>query len=644
MSSAESILVGVQRWWRTYRAERIESRTYLLRELRSVVGPLAVWLALLNVVVGAAPGGFMIASSIVVGRMPAAVVGGLGSRAWDSLVAVFAVSAGVLFVQQVLAPLSVSLGRVLKHRVDGEFHDQILAAALRGTGIAGLENHDVAGDLFLAAEQLERGRTPGDAAAGTVALVVRYGQLATYTVLLGAAVSWWAATAICVVTMTFRVGQRAVVRIYTRLRPVTGPLLRESMYFRELGTGPSAAKEARVFGLTGWLAERYRASALAALRPVWRERRKASGVAFAWRTVFGAVVAGLVLAWMLSSAAAGQVSLTHLALGVQAALGAVSLGEFYHESDTGTEYGMQAVSALRRFQEAAAALDGLEVAETARAAEPLRDGIRFDNVSFAYPGSKRLVLDGLDLTIRTGQCTALVGLNGSGKTTLVKLLSRLYEPASGAILADGRDIASLEVDAWRRKLAVIFQDFNRYELSAADNIAFGAIEQPADPERVAAAARTAGIDEAIGKLPHGMGTLLSRQYAEGAELSGGQWQRLAIARALYAVDRGAQLLVLDEPTSALDVRAEAAFYEEFIAHARGRTTLLISHRFSSIRHADRIVVLEHGRVIEDGTHKSLLEQDGRYAGLFHLQARRFEAGEDIDADDQVAQATEGTRR
>jgi ATP-binding cassette, subfamily B, bacterial len=364
-----------------------------------------------------------------------------------------------------------------------------------------------------------------------------------------------------------------------------------------------------------------------------------------------------VLTWMLRSAAAGQLSLTHLVLGIQATLGAVSLGEFYHESDNGTQFGMQSVSALRRFQEAAAAFDAPEAAESFRTAgtaesvetaesvgtvEPLRGGIRFENVAFAYPGSERLVLDGLDLTIRARQCTALVGLNGSGKTTLVKLLSRLYEPTSGAILADGRAIASLDVNAWRRQIAVIFQDFNRYELSAADNIAFGAIEQPADSGRVAAAAHTAGIDEAIAKLPHGMGTLLSRQYAEGAELSGGQWQRIAMARALYAVDHGAQLLVLDEPTSALDARAEAAFYEEFIANARGRTTLLISHRFSSIRHADRIVVLEHGRVVEDGTHQSLLDQGGRYAGLYHLQARRFQAGEDID--DEAARATEGTRR
>ncbi|WP_405940067.1 ABC transporter ATP-binding protein/permease [Streptomyces sp. NBC_00726] len=632
----------MQRRWRTYKEERIEPRLYLLRELRGLTRPAVYWLAALNVLVGVVPGGFVIASSSVVGRTPAAVADGIGSTAWGLLVTAFAVSAGLLFVQQLLVPLSAALGRIVKHQVDGEFHDQILAASLRSTGIAGLEDHKAAGDLWLAAEQLERGRTPGDAAAGTVALVVKYAQLATYTALLGAAVSWWAATAICLVTMTFRVGHRAVVRVYTRLRPVLGPLRRESMYFRELGTGPAAAKEARVFGLTGWLTQRYRVGAMAALRPVWRERRRANGVAFAWRTVFGMAVAVLVLTLMLRSAAVGRLSLTHLVLGIQATLGAVSLGEFYHESDNGTQFGMQSVSALRRFEQAAAALEPPRAAEPAQPVEPLRDGIRFENVSFAYPGGDRPVLNGLDLTLHVGQCTALVGLNGSGKTTLVKLLSRLYEPTGGAILADGRAIASLGADAWRRRIAVIFQGFNRYELSAADNIAFGAVEQPADPERLAAAARTAGIGGAIDKLPHGMGTLLSRRYEEGTELSGGQWQRIAIARALYAVDHGAQLLVLDEPTSALDVRAEAAFYEEFIANARGRTTLLISHRFSSIRHADRIVVLEHGRVVEDGTHQSLLDQGGRYAGLYHLQARRFQAGEDID--DEPAPATERTHR
>jgi ATP-binding cassette, subfamily B, bacterial len=631
----------VQRWWHTYHSEIIEPRVYLLQQLRRVTGPLVICIAMLNLVVGAMPGCFVIASSIVIGRARTAAAGAPSSRQWDSVVAAFAVSAAILFVQQVLTPLSVSLGQVVKHRVDGEFHDRILAASLHGAGIAPLEDHGVVSNLRMAAENLERGRTPGDAAAGTLALVVRYSRLTIYGILLGVAVSWWAAIAVCTVTMTYRVGQRAVLRIYTRLWPALNPLRRESEYFRELGVGPAAAKEARIFGLTGWIVDRYQTSALGAIRPLWRERRRVSGVAFLWRTGLGLVVVAAVFALMLRSAATGHLTLTHLVLGIQAAIGAVFLGEFYHESDNASQFGMLAARSLHRFQEAVTAYPDVAALPVADATGPVRESIRFDNVSFAYPGSERLVLDGLDLTLRAGECTALVGLNGSGKTTLVKLLTRLYPPTRGTIWADGRDIGSMPVDSWRRQLAVIFQDFNKYELTVADNIAFGAIEQRADPGRIDAAARKAGIAEMIARLPQGARTLLARQYVGGAELSGGQWQRVAIARAFYAVDCGAQVLVLDEPTSALDVRAEATFFEEFMQHTAGRTTLLISHRFSSIRRADRIVVLEHGRVIEDGTHESLLARGGRYADLFHLQARRFAAGADIDPDpgDLAAEVT-----
>jgi ATP-binding cassette, subfamily B, bacterial len=638
----------VQRWWLAYRSEVLEPRLYLLRQLRSVTRSLVICVAVLNVVAGAMPGGFMIASSIVIGRAQQAVASGLRSPQWDSLVAAFAISAAIVFVQQVLTPLSASLGQVVKHRVDGEFHDRILAASLHGTSIAPLEDHGTVSNLRMAAENLERGHTPGDAAAGTLALVVRYSRLTVCGIVLGVAVSWWAAIAICTVTMTYRAGHRAMLRAYTRLWSVTRPLRHEAQYFRDLGVGPAAAKEARVFGLTGWIVNRYQTSALSAVRPLWRERRRVIGVAFLWRTVFGLVVVTAVFALMLRSAATSHLTLTHLALGIQATLGAVFLGEFYHESDPALQYGMMAARSLHQFQEAATAYADAAALPAAGTANPVRESIRFDNVSFAYPGSDRLVLDGLDLTLHAGECTALVGLNGSGKTTLVKLLARLYQPTHGTIVADGRDIQSMPVDSWRRQLAVIFQDFNKYELSVADNIAFGAIGQRADPERIKAAARKAGIAEVIDGLPHGVRTLLSRQYDGGAELSGGQWQRVAIARALYAVDSGATVLVLDEPTSALDVRAEAAFFAEFIPHAAGRTTLLISHRFSSIRHADRIVVLEHGRVIEDGTHESLLAGGGRYADLFRLQARRFAAGEDIDPDpgDQTEEAAmrPGTRR
>jgi ATP-binding cassette subfamily B protein len=269
--------------------------------------------------------------------------------------------------------------------------------------------------------------------------------------------------------------------------------------------------------------------------------------------------------------------------------------------------------------------------------------IRLERVTFSYPGSDRLVLDGLDLVLPAGRCTAIVGLNGAGKTTLVKLLARLYEPTRGRILVDGIDIRAFGVDDWRRQIGVIFQDFNRYELSAAENIGFGAIELAGNRDRLRSVARHAGILTTLERLPRGLDTPLARQYKGGAELSGGQWQRVAIARALFALENGASVLVLDEPTAALDVRAEAAFFDKFVDVTRGATALLISHRFSSVRHADNIVVLANGRVIEQGTHDELLTANGRYAELFRLQAERFteeeEETEQVDAADLAGDAT-----
>jgi len=267
--------------------------------------------------------------------------------------------------------------------------------------------------------------------------------------------------------------------------------------------------------------------------------------------------------------------------------------------------------------------------EPVRSPEGLpQDELHFESVSFGYPNSDRAVLKELELAIPAGKSTAIVGLNGAGKTTLVKLLGRLYEPDEGRITTDGIDIRHFRIEDWHRQIGIIFQDFNCYELSAADNIGFGSIPRLNDREAIRETARKAGILEAIERLPKGFDTPLSRQYEGGADLSGGQWQRIAIARALFALEGGASILVLDEPTAALDVRAEAEFFENFVELTRGVTTILISHRFSSVRHADGIVVLQGGRVVEEGTHEELLAAEGRYAKLFQLQAERFARGEE----------------
>ena len=233
------------------------------------------------------------------------------------------------------------------------------------------------------------------------------------------------------------------------------------------------------------------------------------------------------------------------------------------------------------------------------------------------------VFAGLDLTISVGSSLAIVGANGAGKTTLVKLLARLHEPQAGEIRIDGTPLRELDPAAWRRRMAVIFQDFVRYELPASDNVAFGCTGRLGDLEALDRAATRAGALDVVCRLPAGWATPLNRQYSGGADLSGGEWQRIALARALFAVEAGAGILVLDEPTANLDVRAEAALFEDFLDLTRGLTTILISHRFSTVRHADRICVLEGGVIVEDGSHDDLLTANGRYAQLFLLQAERF---------------------
>jgi ATP-binding cassette subfamily B protein len=219
----------------------------------------------------------------------------------------------------------------------------------------------------------------------------------------------------------------------------------------------------------------------------------------------------------------------------------------------------------------------------------------------------------------------VVGGNGAGKTTLVKLLARLYEPTGGRITVDGVDLRDLDPVAWQRRVAAIFQDFVPYKLTAADNVAFGALHVPRTPERLDRAAAAAGAAGVVARLPHGWDTVLSRQFEGGTDLSGGEWQRLALARAVYAVHAGAGVLVLDEPTAALDVRGEAEVYDRFLELTRGLTTIVVSHRFSTVRRADRIVVIEGGRVVEDGSHDDLVAAGGRYAVMYELQAARFRA-------------------
>ena len=323
------------------------------------------------------------------------------------------------------------------------------------------------------------------------------------------------------------------------------------------------------------------------------------------------------------SALDGTLGIGALTVLVQGLFGMAFLAD--QASDNLIEYGASRISTVADLERTVAAQPPLPSGTRPAGGHPARE-IRFDHVRFVYPGRDAAVFEGLGLRIEAGRSLAIVGLNGAGKTTLIKLLAGLEVPQQGRITIDGIGLAELDPASWRQTVAAIFQDFVHYELPARDNIGFGAVEtlRAADAdERVARATRRAGADGVLAGLPHGLATPLSRRFPGGVDLSGGEWQRIALARALVAVEAGARVLILDEPTAHLDVRAEADLYDRFLDLTRGLTTIVISHRFSTVRRADRIVVLDGGRVSEDGSHDELVAADGTYARLFRKQAMRY---------------------
>ncbi len=254
------------------------------------------------------------------------------------------------------------------------------------------------------------------------------------------------------------------------------------------------------------------------------------------------------------------------------------------------------------------------------APRPIVRGFEFRNVSFCYPGNSRMVINNLDLHLRAGERVALIGENGEGKTTLVKLMTRLYDPVEGQILLDGVDLREYDLDDLYREIGVIFQDFMRYEMTARENIAVGRIDEVNNLPLLEAAASKSMADEVIQRLPRDYEQMLGRRFDKGVDLSGGEWQKVALARAYL---RDAQVLILDEPTAALDARSEFEVFQRFAELTAGKSALFISHRFSTVRMADRIVVLHNGKITEDGNHEKLVNLGGLYADMFEMQAASY---------------------
>ena len=401
------------------------------------------------------------------------------------------------------------------------------------------------------------------------------------------------------------------------LAHVRTPERRELDYLRQTAASVETAKEVKIFGLNGFLIERYRRLAdnfysanrrLAIRRAGWGGLFTAIGTIgyylayayIAWRTIAGEFTIG-DLTFLAGSFRRLRSLLEELLTGFSATAGqALYLDDLFSFFDVKPE--IESPEKPLPFP------------------RPIRQGFIFDKVGFIYPGAERWAVRDLSFTLKAGEVLALVGENGAGKTTLVKLLARLYDPDEGRILLDGHDLRDYDLDELRGNMGVIFQDFVRYNFSAADNIAVGRIDARGERGRIEQAAERSLADGVISKLPGGYEQLIGKRFKNGVDLSGGEWQKIAIARAYM---RNAEVLILDEPTAALDARSEFEVFQRFKELSAGKTAIIISHRFSSVRMADRILVLADGKAEAAGTHEELIARPGRYAELFELQAAGY---------------------
>ena len=521
---------------------------------------------------------------------------------------------GILFVLlQVLPPVHQVVGANLGSRTAAWLYDRLTIACVGPPGMGHLESPELANDLTMARDfDLGISGPPLSISMDFIAngLVAMLAGLASAAIL--AAYAWWAPVTLAGAWLAthWLLRESAVWRDRNTSEVREAQRLAEYTY--RLAVDPPAAKELRLFGLGEWVVDRFRSRRRRLYELTWQATRLRE------RPVIGSLIlviaANAVVFWSIASSALdGVVPLDRLVMFAWAAVGtsAIAFGGLSWALD-GAAAPAAAVLRLQEAMAPAGALVQREIQQSAKAL-PARE-IRFRNVTFAYPGASAPVLAGFDLTIPAGSSLAIVGQNGAGKTTLAKLLCRLYDPQDGGIEVDGIDLRAIDIDGWRSRITAVFQDFIRFELPLRDNVA------PAGaPDDVMLAA----LADAGASGLAGLDAILSRGYEGGIDLSGGQWQRIALARTLCAVRLGAGLVLLDEPTAQLDVRGEAEIFERVLAATRRASTVLISHRFSTVRHAQRICVLEHGKVVELGSHEELMALGGRYKTMFDLQASRF---------------------
>ncbi|MFC9088117.1 ABC transporter ATP-binding protein [Nocardiopsis dassonvillei] len=588
----------------------------LVRYSFSVAPGTAALTTALAVLAGAAPVGITIGVGGLVDGLTSAVGQGLDSPAarecyrWVALIVV------LFLLTHVAESARTALGRALGRRVTGRLRERVMAAASEPATVGHLEDPAYQGRLGRARGEGTIDMPPGEAVFGLSTKaslwVTAVGSAALLT-----QVTWGLGL---IVFAVFVVLHLRLVRNYRTAVIETvnqTQKLRRTSYLRDVPTTPDAAREVRLFGLTSFFRDAYHAEWRVNMTEVWRRRREHRVFVVVVVVVTGVTVAS-VFYYLAHRAATGGTTVGDLALG-GLALRALLQVLRADEDDLRTSFGSKAAAEAFALPVA----DPPGGSDTAPWTEPGAT-VSCEGLRFRYGGAANEVLHGIDLDVPQGQSLAIVGLNGAGKTTLARLLAGLDAPSGGRVRVGATAIEEANRRSWQRQVVAVFQDFGRYELSVRDNIAFGSLAHADDEEGLREVARQAGLLEFVEGLPKGWDTVMSSGYEGGVDASGGEWQRIAIARALFGLRHGARLLIMDEPAASLDARAEARLYDTFHELTAGATTVAISHRFATVRKAERVVVLDQGRIVEDGTHEDLIGADGRYAELFRLQAKRFE--------------------
>jgi len=607
-------------------------RLRVLRLLWETSPALMVVLGLFVLADGFLPIVSLVALGRAVGKIPDAVRHGLGSSSGHSLLLALALGTVAYALSLLRSPGEALVSAHCSAVMATGMQRRLARAVCEPAGVEHLEDSAVLDQLAAASGELS---TSGPADA-PMALASAFGDKLSgfLACVVLASFRWY-------IGLLFFVGwtllrpplRRLLAERATLVRRAT-PELRHSWYYLGCSYRPAFAKEVRVFGLGAWILDRHRTKWLAGMEPPWRQMRHFRNRALLFGTVVAAMYiigAGILgLAAYHHDIALGTVAVMLPMLPTTMQVGGISAADVSLEQMLASVPDLDDLIArlcLPSPGTAQSAGGGIREVQGLPAA-----AIRFESVGYRYPTGGQPVYQDLDLELAAGTSLALVGANGAGKTTLVTLLARLREPSGGRITVDGIDLRDLDARSWQRQVAVVNQDFGRYPLSARENVAFrdltaDGLDEGFDEAAMEQAAARAGALDFVRALPRGWDTVCAPGYLGGTDLSGGQWQRIALARALYAAARGARILILDEPTAQLDIRAEAAFYNRFLQLTAGLTTMVISHRFATVRKAERIAVLDQGRITELGTHDELVAAGGTYAEMFSLQAARFaEAG------------------